>query len=330
MPELAPAERPLSAPVILDSDWFGAREDMRSWRDQVARSILGLDFSPIGSTPFRTRISGLDLGDAFYSNWRMTAANSYRDRSLQGANTGNFTLIWSETQELNTAQRGLSCDLRRGDAIFMSCGENGHVAAPRGARFSGVILPRAILEARLGEPEGLVFRQLPSPSPEIRIIRSYARLIAAEGRKAAESTLRLMGSHLADLVCIALAGHRLDQTEAENLSRDARRQLVKDFIARHAGNSELSLDDIAKANGMSPRTLQGLFEEEGSSVSRHLLDLRLERALALLGDPAQAHLRIIDIALKSGFSDVSYFNRRFRARYGDTPTGFRTTTGKRY
>jgi AraC-like DNA-binding protein len=32
---------------------------------------------------------------------------------------------------------------------------------------------------------------------------------------------------------------------------------------------------------------------------------------------------ITDIAFASGFGDVSHFNRVFRRRYGDTPSGVR-------
>jgi AraC-like DNA-binding protein len=33
--------------------------------------------------------------------------------------------------------------------------------------------------------------------------------------------------------------------------------------------------------------------------------------------------RIIDVALAAGFSDISQFNRLFRARFGDTPSAVR-------
>jgi AraC-like DNA-binding protein len=33
--------------------------------------------------------------------------------------------------------------------------------------------------------------------------------------------------------------------------------------------------------------------------------------------------RNADIAMEAGFSDVSHFNRLFRARFGDTPSGVR-------
>jgi hypothetical protein len=35
-----------------------------------------------------------------------------------------------------------------------------------------------------------------------------------------------------------------------------------------------------------------------------------------------------DIALAAGFSDLSHFNRLFRARFGDTPRGVRRTLKK--
>jgi AraC-like DNA-binding protein len=37
----------------------------------------------------------------------------------------------------------------------------------------------------------------------------------------------------------------------------------------------------------------------------------------------KAMFRICDIALQAGFSDISHFNRLFRARFGDTPSGVR-------
>jgi transcriptional regulator GlxA family with amidase domain len=44
----------------------------------------------------------------------------------------------------------------------------------------------------------------------------------------------------------------------------------------------------------------------------------------MLADPDYAHLRIVDVALAAGFGDVAHFNRLFRRRFGDTPSGTRT------
>lgn len=52
-------------------------------------------------------------------------------------------------------------------------------------------------------------------------------------------------------------------------------------------------------------------------------ELRLQKAFALLIERSGGKRRISDIALEAGFSEVSHFNRLFRARFGDTPSGVR-------
>ncbi|WFU00172.1 helix-turn-helix domain-containing protein (plasmid) [Bradyrhizobium barranii] len=52
-------------------------------------------------------------------------------------------------------------------------------------------------------------------------------------------------------------------------------------------------------------------------------ELRLQRALKLLTESSASARLISDIALEVGFSDVSHFNRLFRARFCDSPRGVR-------
>ncbi|MEP6567346.1 MAG: helix-turn-helix domain-containing protein [Mesorhizobium sp.] len=59
------------------------------------------------------------------------------------------------------------------------------------------------------------------------------------------------------------------------------------------------------------------------SFAERILELRLQRAHRMLSDRRKDGMRISEIALLSGFSDVSYFNRCFRRRFGSTPSGAR-------
>ena len=43
----------------------------------------------------------------------------------------------------------------------------------------------------------------------------------------------------------------------------------------------------------------------------------------MLSDQGHDRLKITDIAYACGFNDISYFNRRFRARFGCSPTQYR-------
>jgi transcriptional regulator GlxA family with amidase domain len=62
----------------------------------------------------------------------------------------------------------------------------------------------------------------------------------------------------------------------------------------------------------------------GTSFTERVSELRLQQAFKLLTEPHDSAQRICDIALEVGFSDVSHFNRLFRARFGDSPRGVRS------
>jgi transcriptional regulator GlxA family with amidase domain len=69
--------------------------------------------------------------------------------------------------------------------------------------------------------------------------------------------------------------------------------------------------------------LQRLLKKAGTSFTAHVTELRLKHALALLTARGKSNVRVCDIALQAGFSDISHFNRLFRSRFGDTPKGVR-------
>jgi AraC-like DNA-binding protein len=79
---------------------------------------------------------------------------------------------------------------------------------------------------------------------------------------------------------------------------------------------------MAQRHGVSERYVYALFEDSGTSFHSFVAEERLKRAVAMLRDPACA-LKISDIALETGFGDLSTFNRAFRRRFGDTPRGVR-------
>ena len=56
---------------------------------------------------------------------------------------------------------------------------------------------------------------------------------------------------------------------------------------------------------------------------------RLAEAEAALGDPGQAEVPILTIALDAGFGSMGPFNRAFKAQTGLTPTEYGGRTGGR-
>lgn len=86
--------------------------------------------------------------------------------------------------------------------------------------------------------------------------------------------------------------------------------------------SELTLRQVAAHIGLHPNYFSLLFKQEMHiSFSDFLSELRIGHAQALLRDP---RMTIQEVSDRAGFSDISYFSRRFKQVVGITPTQWRT------
>jgi transcriptional regulator GlxA family with amidase domain len=81
------------------------------------------------------------------------------------------------------------------------------------------------------------------------------------------------------------------------------------------------VEDIARSVGLSKRQLERIFRKVvGKSIQEFSRDLRVFYGLWLLANSAKT---ITTVATESGFSDISHFNRLFRATFGCAPSTLR-------
>ena len=86
---------------------------------------------------------------------------------------------------------------------------------------------------------------------------------------------------------------------------------------------ELSLEQVAAADGISTRSLQKLFASANQSFSTYLRSRRLERCRLDLSSPICASLSISEICFRWGFNGSAHFSRAFKERYGVSPRAYR-------
>ena len=88
---------------------------------------------------------------------------------------------------------------------------------------------------------------------------------------------------------------------------------------------KLSLDEIAKASGLSAPYFSTIFKEEmGENLSSYLNRLRIERTLTLLTETGKP---LNEIAKLCGFEDQSWFSKIFKSFTGMSPGKFRENGG---
>ncbi len=100
---------------------------------------------------------------------------------------------------------------------------------------------------------------------------------------------------------------------------DALRRVLK-FIDENL-HSDISLNEVAEAAFLSPNYLSQLLKKQtGLAFVDWLTGRRMDRARELLAHTAE---RVYSIANTVGYDDEAYFTRRFRQRFGVSPTEYR-------
>jgi AraC-like DNA-binding protein len=172
--------------------------------------------------------------------------------------------------------------------------------------------------------DGCLVRPVRRDVPALRLLANYVDAIRSTEALASPALRDVVVTHIYDLVVLALGAKPDAHALAENRGQRAARQAaILHAIEGRSGDPGLSASVLAAALGITPRYVHRLLEDTGKSFSHHLLEKRLERAAGLLRDPSRHNRRIGDIAGEAGFTDLSYFSRAFRRRFGVTPSDIR-------
>ena len=306
------------APLRFSTNELPERERIPAWREEFGRSLLRVDIAPLSDLPFHAEATlrvmpGLRTLSATGSPTRFE-----RTTAMAGGGDGFISLIAS--------QRGREVALGAGDAVAVLHEEAATVTFAQGS-YLAVLVPRAALAARVGAIDDATMRPIPRATEPLRLLASYLTTTQDELLLTTPKLRRVVTTHVYDLVALALSPQRAAGADGSSAIRAARLKATLDQIAADFQEPELSVAAVAHRQGISPRYLQRLLEASGTSFTARVNELRLQRAFALLS--GSENRRISEIALEVGFSDLSHFNRMFRARFGEAPTGIRAQAARR-
>lgn len=141
-----------------------------------------------------------------------------------------------------------------------------------------------------------------------------------------------LGGVTADLASIRAMYEQSMRTFQEGLHDSTINRTMNEFVHRiirnamshiqyEYANRELSLSMLANRLDVTPNYLSALFTSEtGLSFTRHLTQIRMERAKTLL---RETNLKIYQICHNIGYSDQAYFSRLFKSLEGVSPYDYR-------
>jgi AraC-like DNA-binding protein len=277
--------------------------------------------SPTDAEPIAVDLTFHKLPGFQFSTGRLHGARYRRTRESNDP-VEHVGMVINREGGLLLGQRGREIVLDSGEATFVSFTET--LDTVHRGDIMCLRFPRPQLAPRLAAAEDCELRRIPSDTPALKLLIDYAKIIEQGGACANENLHHVIAPHFYDLAAVAIGATR----EATELAqgggqRAARLYAIKKDIARNLNDADLSVTTLADRHGCTPRLVQRLFEQDGTSFTDYVLTQRLARAYCLLTDPRRADQTISAIAFHVGFGDLSYFNRTFRRHYGDTPSGVR-------
>jgi AraC-like DNA-binding protein len=292
-------------------------------RRRVLRTLAEqglLPIEPLSSAPtveiVKWRLPGASVLWGRFDQVRQRAEREDADDLFFGINVSGAGLA---------RQRGRETTVNPGDAVVLQLSEGPFtVLRPTPSALVGIRVSRRPLPLGADRHDRTPLL-VSGHSPPLRLLTGYLAALRAcpapEGHELAGAVV----GHLLELIALSMRPSPIDpQAAAGGAVRAARLAALKADIARNLTDPALGVAALAARHGISPRYVHKLFEDDGRTYSQVVLDARLERALRELRSTTRT---VSAIAGAVGFSDLSYFNRTFRRRYGMTPTDARRRSG---
>lgn len=312
----------ISTAIRFSTDELPADKRLEIFCDQYARTIIKADMDPVADYPFHFDAVLCALPGVGIAAGTISPTTGVLKKALIDSDDVLFNITLSGARVLR--QRGREAIIGPGQGCATTSADPGIVTVLEPSRFLSFRVPRHVLQPMVGDLDASLVQTIPRESNAMRLLASYAQLIEASDALADFRLRDAVTSHFYDLISLTLGARRDAAVQA--LGRGvpaARLRAIKRDIMANLGLSELSMNAVSRRHGITPRYLRMLFAAEDTSYTAFVLAGRLDRAAAMLRDPAWRYRRIADIAFACGFGDLSYFNRVFRRRYGATPSDIR-------
>lgn len=192
-----------------------------------------------------------------------------------------------------------------GDLVLLPPGTDYEFGTRTKAVRSGIIVQGSIVEQLLANLRGkYVFTRDEAPFAEEKMALFF------NDREASSHQLSLQSFDLLALL--------KNKNNAPQLPGALQKAVQK--IKKHR-EQYLSLENLARESGVSPRTLTRLFQKHlHISPHQYLIQERMKSAARMLDF---GELAVKEIAISSGYSDVLNFSTAFRRFFGCSPSEYR-------
>lgn len=307
-----------STQVLPESDHLAIFHDETAGREPAPGAVMQKD------TQFSGTIKRCRLGIVGVSRVTAHATSFVRTPELAHESGDAIVAVLCLRGSMLCTQGDAPVQLGPGNGVLCDSAEADGLHIGPGACYWALKIARADMVKVMPHVKRFAGLKLGNTGMALKLLNRYLDGLQDSDALGDEQEARIFGDHLVDLIRMAISheSNALQLAERRGV-RAVRHAAVLREIERNLADATLSAAAVAERLGVTPRYVHFLLAESGLTFSEHVLVRRLRAVEAVLADPDKVMLKISAIARQAGFTDMSYFNRSFRNRFADTPSGFR-------
>ena len=318
----AAQSRPAPSVFRFSTADYAPKDRLAAWRDIYGRILCKQDIEPLDTDDLHAdmlfrRLPGLGI----MSGERSPAI--YRRKHCQTDSDNVFVTV-GVAGSFVAEQLGHRAEVGPGDAFVGTGAEPVVARGSRGNRSFVLSVPLHAIADAVPGLDTTYGRLIPAQNPALRMLTGYVGFLEQADSLTVPELQFSAVKHIHDLIALTLGASR-DGAVIARLGggRAARLREIKTDIEQAIGRADISVGVLAARHRLPIRYVQRLFEAEGVTFTEFVLSRRLARAHTLLTDRRFADRPIGTVAFEAGFTNQPYFNRRFRGRYGASPSEIR-------
>jgi AraC family transcriptional regulator, positive regulator of tynA and feaB len=313
---------PCDGAIALSTDGLLPHERVDYWREMVCRRFAEVQISSRLGRDFSGQMLAHQYGSLRVTHVVAKAQSVSRIAKLARTESEDcyFAVVLLSGCEFLT-QGGREARLQPGDISIYDATLPHSLIFPEDFKKLIIQIPRQEWSKRLSGMDRSTALTISGSSGTGAIASGFFQSLAHHSGQLSQQQRSNLSDQALDLLALGLASVapvnlNLSRSRPVSLSR------IKHFIEHQLSNPDLDSQMVADGTALSPRYINQLFEEEGTSLMRYVWRSRLEHCRDDMLNQRGADLRVYDIALRWGFNDPSHFSRAFRKCFGVGPRDF--------
>lgn len=301
------------------------KERLEYWIDMICDEFVQLDCSTDQKTDFKGELRGIELDNIRVSEVGASPQHVTRSKKQIAKSTESEFLLSLQLEDVGIVnQDGRIAELHPGDFALYDSTRPYTLHFDRPFRQVVLQIPYDSLAEQFLRPQNITARRVSARTAVGALTSQFIQSVAGRLDVLSAQERGAINHHIIELIALAMGSmSSLRELDGQSIARTAMLERIKQYVEINIRHPQLTPALAAKHHHISERYQRMLFASAGTTLSRYILNKRLELCREALEKSALRDYSITQIAFSYGFNDAAHFSRKFKERYRVSPKEYR-------